>query len=964
MHKKEEYSSRFIKLSELAKEFSYSQAYLSSLARRGKISAQKIGKDWYATHDDLLAYFASVNNLDKALERDLSDMSVYIPLSEASNYVPYSQEYLSLLARRGKLPAKKLGRNWHTTIDAVQDYYKQNKEFKTILAVNSQSIQGPDDNIPDSFLPESQAPQPARSASPGEVEPSLMENYQNEENYASEQGASEISEEHFQAKQAIGALQPTADGGVPQDAVTQSQARSEDGVGTSQDSAADSTNINHALQPDPHDADEKLWRETFKELRQYLHSKNSSEYSLKKPFFRTVAIVLPIIILLILFAGLGMNVVDKSFYGVRNFFKNATTVQGYFPGTHARELLVLNGEGNIDIYGDIQTKGQILSEAPDGVAPLVVYSQTTVENFSAQYLDGIGKENITLSFVTENGAVTEKRVKLLGGAEISSLSAGPTNINGTLSVSGPTNIYGPFTVTGTTTLQDLIARDSITRDLSVTRYTTLVDLSVENNAVFNKNVTVLGKTTLSEVDFTGDLTVEGKTNLNDTIVAGNLDVYGNTNIQDLWASAISASTLSASNISSSTIKANTGFFNFLYTDGFNFGQRDTVSLLGEINTKTWYIRADGTSSFPTSTITNLTATTATITNLITSGSSTFDGNLVLSSPYGITLNAGNITGNQLSAPGGLSATATTGGTLLANTYYYIITALNANGETISSSEASAVVDGATTTAVDIIFNEVSGATSYRIYGRAQGAQNIYFTVTESTGDDEDSTVAFADTGASGTSGTVPTINTTGGSATFAGNLTASGVIDFGGAISLTLPNSATPIVNAVGEIALDTTIADHTGLIKYYDSVEEITVIGVPTGNLTTIDSQILRYNATNNEFEFASVTSSGAAPDDAQYVTLAINGTLTNERVLTGTANQIIITDNGAGSTIVLSTPQDIATSSAVTFATLDTGQGPNDLFDMDQNVLTTSAVTFAGLTSTGPCSTAYSSYRHSNGS
>lgn len=60
------------------------------------------------------------------------------------------------------------------------------------------------------------------------------------------------------------------------------------------------------------------------------------------------------------------------------------------------------------------------------------------------------------------------------------------------------------------------------------------------------------------------------------------------------------------------------------------------------------------------------------------------------------------------------------------------------------------------------------------------------------------------------------------------------------------------------------------------------------------------------------------AAPVDATYVTLSVNATLTNERVLTGTANQITLTDNGAGSTIVLSLPQSIATSSTPTFASM----------------------------------------------
>lgn len=65
-----------------------------------------------------------------------------------------------------------------------------------------------------------------------------------------------------------------------------------------------------------------------------------------------------------------------------------------------------------------------------------------------------------------------------------------------------------------------------------------------------------------------------------------------------------------------------------------------------------------------------------------------------------------------------------------------------------------------------------------------------------------------------------------------------------------------------------------------------------------------------------AVVPSGGAAPFDAKYVTLATDVTLTNERVLTGTTSQVIITDNGAGSTVVLSLPQNIAITSSPSFA------------------------------------------------
>jgi uncharacterized protein YjbI with pentapeptide repeats len=49
----------------------------------------------------------------------------YILLKEASKYCKYSQEYLSLRARQGKLKAVKLGRNWYTTKKWLQEYAKE-----------------------------------------------------------------------------------------------------------------------------------------------------------------------------------------------------------------------------------------------------------------------------------------------------------------------------------------------------------------------------------------------------------------------------------------------------------------------------------------------------------------------------------------------------------------------------------------------------------------------------------------------------------------------------------------------------------------------------------------------------------------------------------------------------------------------------------------------------------------------
>jgi hypothetical protein len=40
---------------------------------------------------------------------------------------PYGQEYISLLARTGKIDAYKEGRNWYTTKEAIEEYMATRK---------------------------------------------------------------------------------------------------------------------------------------------------------------------------------------------------------------------------------------------------------------------------------------------------------------------------------------------------------------------------------------------------------------------------------------------------------------------------------------------------------------------------------------------------------------------------------------------------------------------------------------------------------------------------------------------------------------------------------------------------------------------------------------------------------------------------------------------------------------------
>jgi len=50
------------------------------------------------------------------------EKNMFLNLADASKLTPYSQEYLSLLARRGVIAATKIGKKWHVTPRALEDY--------------------------------------------------------------------------------------------------------------------------------------------------------------------------------------------------------------------------------------------------------------------------------------------------------------------------------------------------------------------------------------------------------------------------------------------------------------------------------------------------------------------------------------------------------------------------------------------------------------------------------------------------------------------------------------------------------------------------------------------------------------------------------------------------------------------------------------------------------------------------
>ena len=73
-----------------------------------------------------------INFLAKAVDESLTlYLAIFggkdeiLPLTELAEATPYSQEYLSLRARQGVLSAVKIGRVWHSTKRALEEYMNE-----------------------------------------------------------------------------------------------------------------------------------------------------------------------------------------------------------------------------------------------------------------------------------------------------------------------------------------------------------------------------------------------------------------------------------------------------------------------------------------------------------------------------------------------------------------------------------------------------------------------------------------------------------------------------------------------------------------------------------------------------------------------------------------------------------------------------------------------------------------------
>ena len=120
-----------------AREVGYSQDYVGQLARAGEVLAERSGGLWYVNLESLRAHKAHSGEPSKKPLREASrgsrndsvvtfDAKEYISSKRASELTGYSQDYVTQLARSGKILARSISNRWYVYKDQLMEHKKHN----------------------------------------------------------------------------------------------------------------------------------------------------------------------------------------------------------------------------------------------------------------------------------------------------------------------------------------------------------------------------------------------------------------------------------------------------------------------------------------------------------------------------------------------------------------------------------------------------------------------------------------------------------------------------------------------------------------------------------------------------------------------------------------------------------------------------------------------------------------------
>ncbi|MCR4279337.1 MAG: tail fiber domain-containing protein [Candidatus Zambryskibacteria bacterium] len=490
----------------------------------------------------------------------------WLSMTEAATHTPYSAEYLSLLARKNRLPSKKIGNVWYTN-KAALDAYMQKQMLRAQISNSQFPISKP---VLSTNFQENLRIDPIRSYQgdinkyfPKHADPAKTKEVVHGENVAHIAHMEKALERVLEKK---------------------------------------NFQFSISKQTEPNE-NSKL--KIVRTPRSHFKTVASSK-------ILVAAALVSVVLLSTLPVPFVFSFFDKSVDYVMDALKDANTVMGFRPGTHANEILLLNNDGSISIMGHIETEGQLRAYSAQGIAPILVTSTTTVENLSADTLDSVSSEEFTLAFITKNGNVTTENVVL----------DGEVSIGQTLQVKGATKLLNELEVEGELKAfgraEFMQAIDVLGPAYFEALVTMADDLDIKGNLDVGKNISVrgsieagsaiLGKSgSFGSLGVSGSFSAGGKITLGSadktiTITAENLTLDKDGNIVfggGVTANGFSGTTLSVTN-STSTNATSTNFFS------------NTAS-----TTNLHFIFATGTSATTTNFFTDIfRSTLATITSLI------------------------------------------------------------------------------------------------------------------------------------------------------------------------------------------------------------------------------------------------------------------------------------------------------------------------------------------------------------
>ncbi|MBU6415432.1 hypothetical protein KGQ34_04320, partial [Patescibacteria group bacterium] len=537
-----------------------------------------------------------------------------ISITEAAKSTPYSAEYLSLLARKGKLKAQKIGRNWYITPSAIRDYLsKQIASSIVNLSKNGVLVPPVAHTKEKNFLHrQNNEPQfEIRSASFGtdsirNQRIAYGEDFLNTVAKSDQDNFAEALSDGTGKEEALRIIRrlPAA---LAEQSLRKKALRFADREQSSQKLFSE---------PEKDYLDKRvgdIFEKFITKFIQFLDVTIQSHFGLthriiyffrksSRDIFRSLRNTTIAFFVIFIFVALPLEVVlgqfDNAFYYAYQKVKDAGTLMGHTAGINANQVLLLDKDGNISIIGHIATEGQLRSSMKDGVAPIVVDSRTLVKNLNAEYLNGIQSKDFTLAFVTKNGNVTYENVRLEGSVEVGK----------TLIVRGATHLLDSLTVDGDVgLLSNLLVKGGL--DVrGVTNLSTLVADFIVANRMFGKSIN-------------GDSVSGSAIDATETLKAKNVTVTGQS-VFDGYATHHSG------------ITAKSGTFEIALETGGDFGAGGNIRLgasdkNASIVSKQWSIDKNGKAIFATTTVTTLQASsnaTSSVNSLAIGDTAAYLGN--------------------------------------------------------------------------------------------------------------------------------------------------------------------------------------------------------------------------------------------------------------------------------------------------------------------------------------------------